>query len=247
MRKSVQLHWIEQAEAREVLKRAVLHCATSEPFVRITYARRGPTAVDRLWGLLRTLQRLVTAIQLVLVKTMVWMGARSAVSELTFLGLDHDRILVAVLMTDIVDSTKRVAEIGDRAWRALLDQHNRMTRDHITRFGGREVGSRGDGFVAIFDSPTRAIHCAATIGASVASLDILLRSGIHVGEVYLDRTGISGLTAHIAARIVATAHPGEAIVSQLVCDLVDESECVFKDRGVHHLRGVPKEMHLYAI
>jgi class 3 adenylate cyclase len=161
--------------------------------------------------------------------------------------VEYDRVLVAVLITDIVDSTKRVAEIGDRDWRVLLDRHDDAIRYQIERFGGREVGNHGDGFVSIFDSPARAVHCTAAIGDTIAPLGILVRGGIHVGELYLKGEKISGIAVHIAARIAAAAHPGEAFVSKTVRDLVAGSGLVFEDRGIHQLRGLSKEIRLYAM
>jgi len=160
---------------------------------------------------------------------------------------DFDRVLVTVLITDIVGSTERVAEIGDRAWRALLDRHDDATRFQIKRFGGCEVGDRGDGFVGIFDSPARAVRCAVAIADTIAPLGISVRCGIHVGEVHFRREAIMGIAVHITARIAAKASPGEAMVSKTVRDLVAGSGLVFEDRGVHQLRGVPKEIHLYAM
>ncbi len=142
--------------------------------------------------------------------------------------VDYDRVLVAVLITDIVDSTKWAAEMGDRDWRVLLDRHDDATRCQIKRFGGREVGNRGDGFVGIFDSPSRAVRCASAIADTIAPLGISLRSGIHAGEVHLKGGEISGIAVHIAARIAATAHPGEACVSKTVRDLVVGSDSFSK-------------------
>jgi class 3 adenylate cyclase len=161
--------------------------------------------------------------------------------------IDDDRVLVAVLITDIVESTRRLAELGDRDWRILLDRHDDATRYQIKRFGGREVGNRGDGFVGIFDSPTRAVRCAAANGDTIAPLGLMVRSGVHVGEVDLKSEEISGIAVHIAARIAATARPGEPVVSKTVRDLVAGSGLVFEDRGVHQLRGLPEEIHLYAM
>jgi class 3 adenylate cyclase len=127
--------------------------------------------------------------------------------------VDYDRVFVAVLITDIVDSTKWAAKVGDRHWRALLDRHHDATRYQIKQFGGREIGDRGDGFVGIFDSPSRAVRCASAIADTIAPLGISLRSGIHAGEVHLKGGEISGIALHIAARIATTAHPGEARVS----------------------------------
>jgi class 3 adenylate cyclase len=162
-------------------------------------------------------------------------------------GADYDRTLVAVLITDIADSTKRVVEIGDRDWRALLDQHDRVTRNQITRFGGREVGNHGDGFIGIFDSPARAIRCAAAIADTITPLGLQLRSGIHVGEVHLKKARITGIAVHVAARITATARPGETRVSKTVRDLAAGSGLVFEDLGIHRLRSLPEEVHLYAM
>jgi class 3 adenylate cyclase len=161
--------------------------------------------------------------------------------------VDYDRILAAVLITDIVDSTKWVAQVGDRDWRIVLDRHQDATRYHFKRFGGREVGNRGDGFVGIFDSPSRAVRCAAAIAETIAPLGISLRSGVHAGEVHLKRGEIGGVAVHIAARIAATARPGETCVSRTVRDLVYGSGLVFEDRGTHRLRGLPEEIHLYAM
>jgi class 3 adenylate cyclase len=160
---------------------------------------------------------------------------------------DRDRVLVAVLITDIVDSTRWAAEVGDHNWRVLLDRHHDATRSQIKRFGGREVGNRGDGFVGIFDSPSRAVRCVSAIVDTIAPLGLLLRSGVHAGEVHLKNGEISGIVVHIAARIAATAHPGEACVSRTVRDLMAGSGLVFEDRGIHRLRNLPEEIHLYAI
>lgn len=241
--KSIQFRWIEQAEARAVLERAALHCAASEPHVGSTYTRASSTNFDWLRNLPRALRRTSVAIQ-----TMAWTNMRStAASRLPSAELEGDRILVAVLITDIVNSTKQVAEMGDRAWRVLLNRHDRMTRDQIRRFGGKEVANRGDGFVGIFNSPTRAVRCAAAIGDTIAQLGILLRCGVHVGEVHLNSGQISGLTAHITARIAAAARPGEAVVSKVVRDLATGSGLAFEDRSVHQLRGLLEQTHLYAM
>jgi class 3 adenylate cyclase len=160
--------------------------------------------------------------------------------------VDSDRVLVTVLITDIVNSTKLVAELGDRHWSALLDRHDDATRYQIKRFDGIGVSNRGDGFLALFDSPARAVCCAAAIAQTIAPLGISVRSGVHVGEIHLRRDEISGIAVHVAARIAAIAHPDEAFVSKTVRDLVTGSGLVFEDRGIHPLRGLPKEIHLYA-
>ena len=245
MHKSIQLRWIEQAEARAVREHALPQRAASEPYVNIAYTRSGLAWFDRLrdWGW--TLGRTVTALRSLRVE--VGKARPRAALRLVSKEMDDDRVLVTVLITDIVDSTKRVAEMGDRDWRALLDRHDDATRYQIRRFGGREIGNRGDGFVGIFHSPARAVRCAAAIADMIAPLGILLRSGIHAGEVQLKSEEISGIAVHVAARIAATARPGEACVSKTVRDLVAGSGLVFEDRGIHQLRGLPEQIHLYAM
>ena len=205
---------------------------------RMCWFRHLPRAVIRAIGMIRSLS----------VNTVIRIDARPRTASGSFSPQqDDDRILLAVLITDIVDSTRQVAELGDQAWRVILDRHDRATRDQIERFGGREVGSRGDGFVGIFNSPTRALRCAIKIADAIAPLGLLLRCGVHVGEVHLNSEKICGLTAHVAARIAAAARPGEALVSKLVRDLVTGSGIVFEDRGLHQLRGLPEEVHLFAV
>jgi class 3 adenylate cyclase len=219
MQKNIQFRWIEQAEARSVREHAGLQRAASEPHINIAYTTTRPPWFDWLRELPWILRR--TSGRSSLLDTMMWVNAHSpTASRLLSTEVDNNRVLVAVLITDIVDSTKRVAEMGDRDWRVLLDRHDVATRYQIKRFGGREVGNHGDGFVGIFDSPARAVRCAAAIGDAIAPLGILVRSGIHVGEVYLKGAEISGIAVHITARIAATAQPGEAFVSKTVRDLV---------------------------
>jgi len=160
--------------------------------------------------------------------------------------VEPDRVLATVLFTDIVDSTKRAAELGDREWRALLDRHDEAVRTQIGRFRGREVKSLGDGFLATFDGPARAVRCAAAISGSVQPLGLAVRSGLHTGEIKLTHDDIGGIAVHTAARVVAMAGPGETLVSSTVRDLVAGSGLRFEDRGSHALRGLPEEVHLYT-
>jgi class 3 adenylate cyclase len=248
MSNSIQLRWIEHAEARSRREYAVLWRAASEPNVNIVYARTSPDWFDWPRALARALGCAVGTVRSLSVATGKWAKAASrATFKTSPEKVDYDRVLVAVLITDIVDSTKWAAAVGDRYWRVLLDRHRDATRYQIKRFGGREVGNRGDGFVGIFDSPSRAVRCASAIADTIAPLGISLRSGIHAGEVHLKDGEISGIAVHIAARIAARADPGEACVSQTVRDLVVGSGLVFEDRGFHRLRGVPEEIHLYAM
>ena len=151
------------------------------------------------------------------------------------------------MFTDIVDSTKRAAEIGDGQWRALLDRHDEAVRQQLTRFRGTEVKNLGDGFMATFDGPARAVRCAAAISESVRPLGIAVRSGLHTGEIELKRDDITGIAVHIAARVAAEAEAGETIVSSTVRDLVAGSGLRFEDRGAHTLKGLPEEVRLYRV
>ncbi len=161
--------------------------------------------------------------------------------------VEVDRVLATVLFTDIVNSTKRAAELGDRQWRALLQRHDEAVRTQIGRFRGHEVKSLGDGFLATFDGPARAVRCAAAIAGTVEPLGLTVRSGLHTGEIELNRDDIGGIAVHTAARIVAMAAPGESLVSSTVRDLVAGSGLRFEDRGHHTLRGLPEEVHLYTV
>jgi class 3 adenylate cyclase len=160
---------------------------------------------------------------------------------------DVDRVLATVLFTDIVGSTERAAEAGDRQWRDLLDAHDAIVRRQLDLFRGRAVKSTGDGVLATFDGPARAIRCACAIRDSVRSLGIELRAGLHTGEVELRDDDVGGIAVHIGARIGSMAAPGELLVSRTVKDLVAGSGIRFADRGVHALKGVPDEWQVYAV
>jgi class 3 adenylate cyclase len=161
--------------------------------------------------------------------------------------VEPDRVLATVLFTDIVDSTKRAAELGDRQWRTLLDRHDQVVREQFARFRGREVKNLGDGFLATFDGPARAVRCASAIAETVQPLGIGVRSGLHTGEIELKRDDIGGIAVHIAARVADMAQAGESLVSSTVRDLVAGSGLRFEDRGLHTLRGLPEEVHLYTV
>jgi class 3 adenylate cyclase/pimeloyl-ACP methyl ester carboxylesterase len=159
---------------------------------------------------------------------------------------EPDRVLATVLFTDIVDSTRRAAALGDREWRAVLDRHDQVVREHLARFRGREVKNLGDGFLATFDGPARAVRCAAAIARDVRPFGIAVRSGLHTGEIELKRDDIGGIAVHIAARVADRAEPGESLVSSTVRDLVAGSGLRFADRGFQPLRGLPEDVHLYT-
>jgi class 3 adenylate cyclase len=158
-----------------------------------------------------------------------------------------DRVLATVLFTDIVGSTEKAAELGDREWHELVERHHSLVRSQLVRFRGREVDTAGDGFFATFDGPARAIHCARAITDSVRDLGIEIRAGLHTGEVELAEERPRGIAVHIGARVSARAEPGEVLVSNTVKDLVAGSGIEFDDRGTAELKGVPGEWRLYAV
>ncbi|MDT5126810.1 MAG: hypothetical protein QOH54_2454 [Mycobacterium sp.] len=158
-----------------------------------------------------------------------------------------DRVLATVLFTDIVDSTRRAAEMGDRDWHALLDAHDAIVRAQLCRFRGREVNSTGDGFLAMFDGPQRAIRCAIAIRDAVGALGIEVRAGLHTGECEVRGDDIGGIAVHIGARVSASAGPNEVLVSSTLRDLVIGSGLAFDDRGAHQLKGVPGDWRLLAV
>ena len=158
-----------------------------------------------------------------------------------------DRVLTTVLFTDIVGSTERARVLGDRAWRDLLDRHHDLVRRDLLRFRGREIDTAGDGFLATFDGPARAIRCARSVVADVQSVGLELRAGVHTGEVELVGNSVRGIAVHTGARVTAQAGAGEVLVSQTVKDLVAGSGIELEDRGTHELKGIPGEWRLYAV
>jgi class 3 adenylate cyclase/pimeloyl-ACP methyl ester carboxylesterase len=157
-----------------------------------------------------------------------------------------ERVLTTVMFTDIVDSTSRAADLGDRQWTAVLEAHHAAVRAQLARYGGKEVRSTGDGFFATFDGPARAIACAHSAVNAVADLGLEIRVGIHTGEVELLGGKVEGIAVHIGARIAAEARPCEVLVSGVVRDLAAGSGIGFEERGVRALKGVPGEWRLYA-
>lgn len=158
-----------------------------------------------------------------------------------------DRVLATVLVTDIVGSTERAAELGDRRWRALLEGHYQVVRRQLARFSGREIKTLGDGILATFDGPGRAIRCARAMVEATGEHGLEIKVGIHTGEVEVMGEDVGGLGVHIAARVGALAGPGEVLVSETVKGLVAGSGLRFTDRGLHALKGVPEEWRLYAV
>jgi class 3 adenylate cyclase len=154
-----------------------------------------------------------------------------------------DRVLATVLFTDIVGSTELAADLGDRRWRDLLEDHNAVVRRELGRFRGRELNTAGDGFLATFDGPARAV----SIRDAARALGLQIRFGLHTGELELAGSEIRGIAVHTGARVAGKAAPGEVLASSTVKDLVAGSGLEFEDRGSHELKGVPGEWHLYAV
>jgi class 3 adenylate cyclase len=159
---------------------------------------------------------------------------------------DPDRVLATVMFTDIVGSTERAVALGDTRWRELLASHHTAVRSDLTRFRGREIKTLGDGFLATFDGPARAIKCGQAIAAGARSLGIDVRVGVHTGEVELIGEDVGGIAVHIAARVGALATPGEVLASGTVKDLVAGSGIRFLDRGASRFKGVDDEWRLFA-
>ena len=182
----------------------------------------------------------------------VFLGDDQALQEIerlvsgTLKAAATDRVLATMLFTDIVASTKRAAELGDRAWTELVRRHHALVRRELERFRGREVDTAGDGFFVTFDGPARAVQCALEIRGALDGLGLQIRGGLHTGELELENGGVRGLAVHIAQRVMATAEPGEILVSSTVKDLVVGSGIELEDRGLHALKGVPDEWRLFA-
>jgi pimeloyl-ACP methyl ester carboxylesterase len=161
-------------------------------------------------------------------------------------GPEPDRVLATVVFTDIVRSTQRASELGDRQWRETLERHDAVTREELDRFRGREIKMTGDGCLATFDGPARAVRFARAISDRVGQLGIELRAGLHAGECELRDHDVGGIAVHIGARVAGLAAPGEVLVSSTVKDLVVGSDIRFEERGTHELKGVPGEWRLFA-
>jgi len=162
-------------------------------------------------------------------------------------GATPERVLATVVFTDIVDSTKRATELGDRRWRELLEEHQELVRACLERFEGREVKTTGDGFLATFGGPTRAVEFARKVTAESPDLGIEVRAGAHTGEVELMGDDVGGIGVHVAARVCALAGAGEVLASRTVRDLAVGSGIEFEPRGEHELKGVPDRWELYGV
>ena len=160
---------------------------------------------------------------------------------------EPDRVLATVLFTDIAGSTERAVALGDHRWRELLETHHTLVRRELARFRGREIDTAGDGFLATFDGPARAIRCACAAGDAVRQIGIEIRAGLHTGECEVMGDRVGGIAVHIGARVAALAAPGEVLVSSTVKDLVAGSGLEFEDRGTHLLKGIPGEWRLFSV
>jgi class 3 adenylate cyclase len=156
-------------------------------------------------------------------------------------------VLATVLFTDIVGSTERAVELGDHRWRDLLEAHHDTVRRQLSAHGGHEIHTAGDGFLATFDGPARAVLAAVAIRDAVQRLGLQIRAGLHTGEVQLRQGGIGGVAVHIGARVAAGADPGDVVVTRTVKDLVAGSRIRFSDLGNHSLKGVPDEWQLFRV
>jgi class 3 adenylate cyclase len=160
---------------------------------------------------------------------------------------ESDRVLCTLLFTDIVSSTQTAAAMGDRRWRELLDEHDRLFRITLQRQRGREVNTTGDGFVATFDGPARAIRCAKTLVETAKGLGFEIRAGVHTGECEIRGEDVGGIAVHVAARVMSEAQASEVLVSNTVRDLVAGSGIMFDDRGMHMLKGLEEKYQLFAV
>jgi class 3 adenylate cyclase len=159
---------------------------------------------------------------------------------------EPDRVLATVMFTDIVGSTERAVALGDRRWRELLGGFHDVVRRELGRYRGREIDSAGDGVLAAFDGPARAVRCACAVGEAVRALGVTVRAGVHTGECEVLGKKLAGIAVHIGARVASVAEPDEVLVSSTVRDLVAGSGLAFADRGRHTLKGVPGDWQLFA-
>ena len=165
----------------------------------------------------------------------------------TRVAADHTRMLTTLLFTDVVGSTDRVAAVGDQAWRTVLDRHDEAVRRQLARFSGHQEKLTGDGMLATFDGPARAIRCGTAIRDAARQIGLDVRVGIHTGEVERRGTEVAGIAVHLACRVCETANPGEVLVSRTVVDLVAGSGTTFDDRGEHELKGIPAAWRPFAV
>jgi class 3 adenylate cyclase len=161
-------------------------------------------------------------------------------------SIDIERVLATVLFTDIVDSTRSAAEMGDLSWRRVLDQHDQLAKQIVEKHRGNLVKSTGDGILATFDGPGRAVRCAMAFRAAAEPMGLRLRAGLHTGEIEMRGRDIGGIAVHAAARVMGQCQPSEVLVSRVVTDLVAGAGLKFSERGLHELKGIPGRWELFA-
>jgi class 3 adenylate cyclase len=207
---------------------------------------QGQTNAEVAQNLTVTIATVKTHIEHIIAKLSVADRTQAAVRAVE-LGLLSSRTLTTVLFTDIVRSTELAVELGDRRWHDLKQRHHALVRRELARFQGEEIDIAGDGFLATFDGPERAVRCACAVRDAVQSLGLELTIGLHTGEVERQGSAVSGIAVVIGARVRAVAAPGEVLVSGVVRDLLSGSGLRFADRGAHRLKGVPGEWWLFAV
>lgn len=207
---------------------------------------QGQTNAEVARNLVVTVATVKTHIEHIIAKLGVADRTQAAVRAVE-LGLLSARALTTVLFTDIARSTELAIELGDRRWHELKQRHHDLVRRELTRFQGEEIDTAGDGFLATFDAPERAVRCACAARDAVRSLGLEIRAGLHTGEVERQGRGVSGIAVHVGARVVAAARPGEVLVSGVVRDVMAGSGLHFSDRGAHRLKGVPGDWRLFAV
>jgi class 3 adenylate cyclase len=176
-----------------------------------------------------------------------WEAIEFASARIFTAPVHGDRVLAAMLCTDIVDSTAHLKRLGDTAWRELLLEHNHQVRFELNNFRGREIQTTGDGFLAVFDGPARAVRCARSIGSSVSRLGIAIRAGVHTGEVEFVGDNVRGLAVHETARVAGVAMAGEVLVSSTTMHLLEGSGIALESAGVHELKGLGEGRELFRI
>jgi DNA-binding NarL/FixJ family response regulator len=212
----------------------------------LTYVAQGQTNADIARALVVSSGTVKTHVEHIIAKLGVADRTQAAVRAVE-LGFLAARVLTTVLFTDIVGSTERAAALGDRAWLELKQRHHAVIRRELARFHGEEIDTAGDGFLAAFDVPERAVRCACAVRDAVRPLGLDIRVGLHTGEVERQGAGVTGIAVHIGRRVEERAGPGEVLVSSTVRDLAAGSGLPFADRGLHTLKGVPGEWRLFAV
>ena len=235
-----------QAAAHDRSSGAAVEQLTRREHDVLRLVAQGQTNAEVARNLSVTVATVKTHIEHIIAKLGVADRTQAAVRAVE-LGLLSARTLTTVLFTDIVRSTELAIELGDRAWHDLKLRHHSLVRRELARFQGEEIDTAGDGFLATFDAPERAVLCACAVRDAVQAIGLQIYAGLHTGEVERQGRGVSGIAVHIGARVRSAAGPGEVLVSGVVRDLVSGSGLQFSDRGTHHLKGVPGDWRLFAV